>query len=44
MMGVFVFCGGLELLRMSQVLRVLGVTVCITGDGTKRRKTEEEEG
>ena len=29
---------------MSQVLRVLGVTVCITGDGTKRGETEEEEG
>ena len=47
MMGVFVFCGGLELLWMSQVLRELDVAVCqggVTGDGTEGRKTEEEEG
>ena len=29
---------------MSQVLRVLGVTVCITGDGTEGGESEEEEG
>ena len=32
---------------MSQVLRMLGVTVCqggVTGDGTEGGETEEEEG